>query len=138
MSGHGEKRNRRQEIAIAALISEPTVEGAAAKAGIAPVTLWRWLRDDSGFREAYRAARRQVIEQAVANLQRAAGEAVETLRTNLHADSPSVQVRAAVAILEHAYRGAEVLDLAERINALEAQVADTERANEGQRKAARW
>ena len=53
-------------------------------------------------------------------LQEAAAEAVVTLRRNLSEPTPqAVQVRAAVAILEHAARGVELLDLAERVAALE-------------------
>jgi hypothetical protein len=35
------------------------------------------------------------------------------------AGSPAVELRAAVAVIEHAFKGAELLDLAERIRALE-------------------
>ena len=39
MSGHGQKYDRKQEQAIAALLSEGTVEQAAAKAGVGYATL---------------------------------------------------------------------------------------------------
>jgi hypothetical protein len=39
MAGHGEKLTRKQEAAIAALLSEPTVEAAAARAEIGHQTL---------------------------------------------------------------------------------------------------
>jgi hypothetical protein len=55
--GHGEKRSRRGEAAIAALLTEPTIEAAAAKARISVRTLKYWLRQPR-FQAAYRQARR--------------------------------------------------------------------------------
>jgi hypothetical protein len=43
MSGHGEKLTRKQEQAIAAMLSEANVEQAAAKAGVSYATLRRRL-----------------------------------------------------------------------------------------------
>ncbi len=74
MKGHGEKLSRKQESAIAALLSAPTIKEAARTSGISEVSLWRWLQLPE-FAIAYRAARRQVVERAVSELQAAAGEA---------------------------------------------------------------
>jgi hypothetical protein len=49
------------------------------------------------------------------------GQAVETLGRNLACGRPTAENRAAVAILEQATRGVELLDLAARVEALEAQ-----------------
>ena len=40
MSGHGEKRSRKQDAAIVALLSEPTIAGAATRAGVSEPTLF--------------------------------------------------------------------------------------------------
>jgi hypothetical protein len=45
MKSHGEKRSRKTEQFIAALLTEPTVEAAAKKAEIGDVTAWRWMKD---------------------------------------------------------------------------------------------
>ncbi len=50
----GAKQNRKREVAIAALLSRPTIEEAAQLAGIGEKTLRRWLRDDADFKAAYR------------------------------------------------------------------------------------
>lgn len=121
--GHGDKRSRRQEQAIAALMTEPTIDAAAVRAGISPNTLGRWLREPS-FLAAYRDARRAVVESAVARIQDAAGEAVTALRRNLTCGRAGDEIRAAVAILDHAARGVELLDLAERLDALESRLTD--------------
>jgi DNA-binding MurR/RpiR family transcriptional regulator len=119
MAGHGERRSRKQEQAIAALLAEPTIAAAAARVGVSEVTVARWLREPS-FAAAYRKARRDVVEQAVGRLQQAAGEAVDALKGNLTAANPAAVNSAARAILEHAIKGVELVDLAERVEALEA------------------
>ena len=87
-AGHGAKRPQRQDVAIAALLTEPTLEAAARRAGVSESSLLRWLRDPA-FRAEYRAARRAVVEQAVSGLQHATSEAVAALTAyafaNLHA-----------------------------------------------------
>jgi hypothetical protein len=124
MKGHGEKLSRKQEQAIAALLSEATVGAAAERAGVGEVTLWRWLKDDA-FKAAYREARRQVVEKAMAQLQQATWAASTTLLRLLNAGSESVRLRAAEAILNHASRGLELLDFEERITALEQKLNET-------------
>jgi hypothetical protein len=103
MKGHGEKFSYRREHAIAALLSCQTIGEAANTCGVAPVTLWRWLQDPS-FDAQYRAARKQVVERAVSELQLATCEAVMTLRRNLNSENPVVQVRAAQIILDQAFK----------------------------------
>jgi hypothetical protein len=63
-----------------------------------------------------------VVEGAIANLQQATKEAVETLRKVMaDAGAPtSSRVSAARTVLETAIRGVELLDLEERVERLEA------------------
>ena len=124
MKGHGEKITRKQEQAIAALLSSPTIREAAQAADVAEVTLWRWLKVRS-FTAQYRAARRQVVEQAVARLQQASKLAVDTLMKCLQAKSESVRLRAAVAILEQSAKAIELLDIEERVASLESNLKET-------------
>ena len=123
MSGHGDKLSRKQEQGISALLFQPTLIDAATAIGVDERTLRRWLRDDAVFQIAYREARRQVVQQAIVQVQQATGEAVETLRKVMQdADAPaSAKVSAAKTILETAVKAVEVEDLAARIAALEAQ-----------------
>ncbi len=69
----------RQESLIAALLSEPTQEAAALKADVARSTMYRWLREGS-FQERYRAAQKALFAHAMARLQGATGDALDTLR----------------------------------------------------------
>jgi uncharacterized protein YggE len=109
-----------QERAIIALLSEPTLKAAAASAGISETTLWRWLRDPN-FAQAYREARREAIEQATAQLQALASEAVRTLGQILRDDKAAAHVRASAAarVLTLAYKSRELDDLESRLEALE-------------------
>ena len=118
MKGHGAKSDRQREEAILALLTEPTIDAAARRAGVSDVTLWRWMQEPD-FRDRYRQARRQVLEGAIASLQQAAGEAATTLRALLAAESETVRLGACRAILEQATKGADLLDLEARIAALE-------------------
>jgi transposase-like protein len=112
----------KQDKAILALLTEPTVEAAARAVDIAPATIWRWTQQ-ADFRARLRDARRAVVEGAIGRLQQTATEAVETLRRNLTCGTPSVEVRAATAILEQATRAVELFDIAERVEQLEARLA---------------
>ena len=70
MNGHGEKLTRKQEQAIALLLTESTLTAAATRCGVGESTLRRWLQDPE-FNAAYRSARRSVVDAIVAGLQRA-------------------------------------------------------------------
>jgi hypothetical protein len=100
------------------LLSEPTIEAAATRAGISEPTLWRWLADPA-FQRRYRDARRQVVEHAVSGLQRASGEAVDTLRRNLTCGVPAAEISAAKSIMDFSLKAVELVDLAERVEELE-------------------
>jgi hypothetical protein len=120
MVGHGQQISRKQEAAIIGLLLEPSFEKAAARAGISESTLWRWLRIPS-FQAAYREAKAQAVGQAIACLQRASSEAVETLREVMQdtAAPATARVSAARTILELAIKGIEVEDILARLEALE-------------------
>jgi hypothetical protein len=127
MSGHGEKLSRRQDLAIASLLTCPTVLEAATLSGVAEITLYRWLKLED-FQAAYREARRAVVAQAIHSMQQACGEAVETLRTIMtDAGAPaSARVSASKAVLEIVARAEEIEQLDARIRAMEARIATKE------------
>src|SRR5215468_4350724 len=99
------KLGRKQEALIAALLTEPTHAAAAAKAGVSEATLHRWLHLPD-FQSAYRQARRELVEGAVGRIQAATGQAVDTLlAVAKDGAKDSDRVRAAMALLDHAFRG---------------------------------
>ena len=124
MTGHGEKLSRTQERAIAALLQQPTISKAAEVAGVAEVTLWRWLRLPA-FQEEYRDARRQTVQQAIAQTQQITGAAVRTLAAIMvDTEAPAgSRVAAARAVLDTALKAVELEDMEARLVALEAAVA---------------
>lgn len=111
----------KQEKAIGFLLAEPSVAKAAESAGVGERTLHRWMREPE-FAKAYREARRNAFEQAVAMTQRYATLAVQAL-ARIVADSKtsaSARVAAASAILRFGREGIEIDDLAARVDELEA------------------
>ena len=118
MNGHGEKLSRKQDAAIGALLSHPTISAAAQSVGLGEATLRRWLKEPD-FLGAYRATRRDALEHCVVLLQKAGSAAVEALQQSLRATSEGVRLRAACAILDYSMKGAELLDLETRIAVLE-------------------
>lgn len=119
MKGHGEKFGTKQHAAIVALLESQTLEEAAGKVGISPGTVSRWMKRDD-FQAAYRKARREVFEIGLSRLQALSVDAVQALKRNLTCGRPMAEIRAASAILEHARHGAEILDVADRLAALES------------------
>lgn len=120
MVGHGTKYTRKQEEAIAALLSQRSVEEAARSIGIGTTTLLRWQRLPE-FQNAYREARRAAFGQSVARLQQASSAAVSTLlKIMIDPNAPaSSRVRAAESVLEHAAKAIEIEDVEARVAALE-------------------
>lgn len=114
--------SRKAEEAIAALLTVASIEEAAQQAGIGFRTLHRWIREDADFQHAYRLARREVVHQAQAQIQKATGRAVATLIAVMDDPlaPPGAKVTAARVILEQAIRAIEIDDLESRIIALEA------------------
>jgi hypothetical protein len=122
MKGHGDKLGRKKEQAIAALLSEATVEAAAAKVGVSHSTLKKWLTD-SNFQRYYRRARREVVEGAIVRLQQCATAAVLCLYKNLSCGNPWVEIGAARTILDHAVASIKLDDVLQRVEQLEAREA---------------
>jgi hypothetical protein len=118
--GHGAKFGRKKEDAIAALLSQRTIEDAAKAAKIGPNTLLRWLQMPE-FRAAYLKARREAVQQAIARLQQNTGAAsITVLKLMTDPNVPAaIRLRAAVCVLEHAIKGIEQEEIEARLAALE-------------------
>jgi hypothetical protein len=124
MSAFEHNLKNRQARAIEALMSEPSIKAAAKKSGVGFATLRRWLQDPA-FNAALRDARSQVFERTMVTLAAAAETAVEVLRevmTNQAAaesDSASVRVRAARVALGAMLRSHDLVEIEQRLKALE-------------------
>jgi hypothetical protein len=118
--GHGTKFGRKKEEAIAALLTQRTIEDAARAAKIGTNTLLRWLQVPE-FGDAYRRARREAVHQSVARMQQATGAAAVTvLKLMTDTNVPSaVRLRAAECVFDYAIKGIELEDTEARLTALE-------------------
>jgi hypothetical protein len=112
------KSARQREQAIAALLERPTITEAARAVGIGEKTLRRWLAEPE-FKAAYQDAREQTLRMAVGRLQGLLARAGEALDRAMVCGTPSVEVRAAGVVIQEAFKGVELLDLAERVATLE-------------------
>ncbi len=123
-----EQLSKKQQTAIAALISHRTIEEAAQFASVGRTTLFRWFQDDV-FQTAYRQARSEVVRHAIALAQSACSEAVEVLRGIMSSnDSPATtRVSAAKAILDISIKAVEIDDLLARVERIEEKIQNTGR-----------
>ena len=120
MTGHGEKYSRKQDEAVLALITHPSIPEAAKSLNIGDKTLWRWMQKDD-FQDAYLKARREIIKQASSQLQASMSEAVNVLKEVMNDnDSPaSTRVSAAKIVLDMGLKANEIEDLEARVKKLE-------------------
>jgi hypothetical protein len=120
MIGHGAKFGRKKEEAIAALLSQRSIEDSARVAGVGVTTLLRWLKIPE-FRDEYLKARREAVEQASARLQQATGAAGVTILKLMTDPSvpPGVRLRSAECVFDYAFKGIEAEDLNMRLAELE-------------------
>ena len=128
MAARGSILGRKQEDAIAALLTQRNIEEAARTAGIGTRTLLRWLKLPE-FKNAYREARRDAFGQAIARLQQGTSAAATTLlKVMIDPSAPaSVRVRAADSVLNHAAKAIEIEDIEARVAALEQATTGTGR-----------
>jgi hypothetical protein len=114
-----------QNKALAALVQQPTIHLAAAEAGITPRTLYRWIATDEAFKAEHLKLRREVVNNAVFQLQKATNNTVNCLTSVMNDPeaAASARVRAAEVVLTQAFRALEIEALEERLERLEAAVA---------------
>lgn len=89
----------KQRKTIAALLSEPTIEAAAAKAGIGSNTIRRWKKECPAFAAELDAAETEAITDAARSIAAGAIEATEVLRAALKSDDEKERRLAAATLL---------------------------------------
>jgi hypothetical protein len=118
--------SRQQEKAMTALLTCPSITAAAQQCGVAEVTLYRWLKQDD-FQQAYRDARRQVVQGVIAQCEQAGTALITTLRAIVdNQDTPPMaRIQAAKVVLDVMFKAWTFETIAEqeqRLAALEAEV----------------
>jgi hypothetical protein len=125
LKGSTDNLTPKQEKAIVALLSNPTYKEAAKACGVSDVTLWRWLKEPH-FQSEYRAARRQAVEMAIANLQLKCSDMGKVL-IDIAEDtemSGAARVAAAKAVLEQSLDAVTTTDMMERLDKIEAALSE--------------
>lgn len=122
MSQTGKSRFR--EKAIAALLSESSIEDAATKAGVSKRTLLRWMKDP-GFRAEYAEAKADALKMASAILTRNASRAALVLAEVFSSKDGKLyqasRVTAAIGNIRLAHEAFQLESLEERVRKLEEQ-----------------
>lgn len=110
----------KQELALQAVISHPTLKEAALASGISETTLWRYMQD-AEFSRRLRDTRRDAVNHAVIRLQRASSDAVSVLQElMMKADAPaSARISAARTVLDYSFRVVEMDEMKKRLDELE-------------------
>ena len=108
----------KQQRAIEALLSSPSIRASAAKCGVGYSTLRRWL-DEPDFSTELAFARRELTRSAMDTLRAAAVEAATVLVRNLSGSNQAAQIRAADLILAH-LKGDDLEALEQRLAKLES------------------
>lgn len=120
------RKNNSRAVAMAALISNPTVRDAAKASGISESSLWVYLQDPDFSRE-YEDKKGAIVAVAAERLRSRLDSAAETVQNIMTDDTapPQVRITAAKTILEYAVKLTDLTDVQARIAALE--VAQEER-----------
>ena len=114
----GEKVSR--EAAVTALITNPTIKGAASECGIAEKTLHAWLKEED-FASRVREAQEEVTRQAIGRILLSIGRSIETLEEIMQdaTNNASPRVAAARTLLDYAFKVYELQTVQQRLEALE-------------------
>jgi hypothetical protein len=117
--------SRKQETFIAALLTLPTIEAAAAAAQVTGKTAHAWLKLPH-VQEAYQQARREAFEESLHSLMDLTGEAVATLKALMcSAETPhAVRIRAVQIALEQSITVHKLDDVLSSVAALGKRLDD--------------
>lgn len=113
-----QKLTPKQRLALVALLSQPTVSGAAKQVGVSREAVYRWLKDPD-FQAALTLAESEHLQAVQRGLLAASERALLVLGNLLVSESESIRLRAALGILEQAIRLREFADFDARLTALE-------------------
>ena len=119
--------DRKDELIIAALLSNPTVRAASAACGVSETQIYARLRT-AAFKEKYDAARREILEQNTAYIQGMVSEAIQKMRDVMNDPDASqqVQLNAAEAITRNSLKLPEQADILAQLAELKKAVFPNE------------
>jgi transposase-like protein len=111
-------RSLRREGAALALARGRTISETSAETGVSERTLYAW-RQEAEFKVLVQKFRHDLFDSVAGKLSSFAGKAADALESLLSCGVESCRLGAAKAVLESALRLREVLDIEERVVALE-------------------
>lgn len=112
-----------QVTAIMALLQHGDKSRAARAADVSRTTLYRWLTTDQNFQNALEAATQQALRSFSANLVRLSEKAVKALESALsQRQTIHVRLRAADIVTSRLLAVRELVDLEDRLSALEGAI----------------
>src|SRR5579884_1399411 len=109
-NGTMNQMQRKQELAMLALLACPTIGEAARQAGVAKRTLEAWLIEP-GFLREFRLLRGRILEQGLNAMVGSIADCIATLKKHLSAERPSDSIRACDVLLARCERFADIVDL---------------------------
>lgn len=115
------RKNSSKAVALAALITSPTVRDAARASGISESSLWVYLQDPDFSRE-YEDKKGAIVSVAAERLRSRLDSAAETVQSIMTDDAapPQVRITAARTVFEYAAKYTDQADVLARIATLEA------------------
>jgi hypothetical protein len=122
-----EQLSDRQQVALAALVKEPSVRAAAKACGLSEASIYRWKKHDSAFSQALKAARWAALEDSRKRLEQRVDVATDTLVAVCLDDkaSASARVAAARSLWSIASRNYDYDDVLETLEELKDDATDT-------------
>jgi hypothetical protein len=115
-------RRNADQILILALACGATVEAAAHQGGVSPATVYR-RKNDPQFLRRLQEARSEMVQRTAGMLAGAGMESVKTLLAlQKETAPPAVRLGAARAVLELGTKLREIVELEQRVLALEEQL----------------
>lgn len=117
-----------QRAAIEALTVGKNQTEAAAIAGVQARTVRRWLADPTFVAELH-AAQDRALGDVVRRMREGMASALDVIEGLMASDEvkAGVRLRAALGLIDRAFRGAELVELTERVAELEARFSDDTR-----------
>lgn len=115
---------QRQHLAIAEILTSPSLEEARRRIQAAKGTFYGWLKEPV-FQVELKRQREILVEQAFERLQGGLCQAVDKLRELLNVGQTSIQLRSAQTLLDHGLKVRALQDLEGRIAALEQRLSDS-------------
>lgn len=114
-----------QKKLIAEIIRIGKIEPACRNVGVSRTTYYAWITIPE-FEQELRKQQEQIYEGAISKIQQLFVKAIDTQEKMLNSDNESIQLRAAIAIVNNTLKVIETNSIKHQLNYIEEQVDITE------------